>query len=137
MKLINQIQLANAREELRRAESKCAAQKGMADSAVEGLTAEKEDLKNKIAELEQKIKVGTEKYSTLTNELKTYRSLLEVEEDRHNITPSPIRNRRKKRSRSQVGSTSGSTSLSPPKKSKTSPHTTVSLEIFLFLLIFH
>lgn len=111
--------LANARDELRRAESKCASQKGMADSAIEECTTENEDLKKKIGALEQKIMVGTEKYSTLTNELNTYRSLLEVEENRHNITPSPIRN--KKRSRSQVGSST----LSPPKKTKTSLHETV------------
>ena len=124
--------MANARDELRRAESKCASQKGMADSAIEECTNENEDLKKKIGALEQKIMVGTEKYSTLTNELNTYRSLLEVEEDRHNITPSPIRN--KKRSRSQVGSST----LSPPKKTKTSLHETVSLEVTnLWLSIFH
>ena len=124
--------MANARDELRRTESKCASQKGMADSAIEECTTENEDLKKKIEALEQKIMVGTEKYSTLTNELNTYRSLLEVEEDRHNITPSPIRN--KKRSRSQVGSST----LSPPKKTKTSLHETVSLEVTnLWLSIFH
>jgi lamin B len=116
--------LSGVREELRRAEAKNASQKGMADSEIEGLHSENNDLKQKNGELEEKIKIGTEKYSSLTNELQTYRKLLEVEEERHNLTPSPIRHRdTKKRTRSQAGSLSQA--QTPPKRAKKSPDTTV------------
>jgi len=106
--------LANTRDELRKAEAKVASQRGMADATIDELQVENTDLKKKQSELEHTILSGKEKYSCLLKEVQTYRSLLEVEENRLNITPSPVRNSKRKRPRA---STTTSTS-SPPKKAK-------------------
>ena len=86
----------------------------MADETIYELQVENTDLKIKQIELEHTILSGKEKYSFLLKEVQTYRSLLEVEENRLNITPSPVRNSKRKRPRA---STTTSTS-SPPKKAK-------------------
>jgi len=105
--------LANTRDELRKAEAKVASQRGMADATIDELQVENSDLKKKQAELEHTILSGKEKYSCLLKEVQTYRSLLEVEENRLNITPSPVRNSKRKRPRAST-----TTSSSPPKKAK-------------------
>ena len=107
--------MASTRDLLRKAEAKVASQRGMADATIGELQCENSDLKKKQSELEDTILNGKEKYSCLLKEVQTYRSLLEVEENRLNITPSPVRNQRqKKRGRSST------TSASPPKKTKLS-----------------
>jgi len=85
----------------------------MADATIDELQVENSDLKKKQADLEHTILSGKEKYSCLLKEVQTYRSLLEVEENRLNITPSPVRNSRRKRPRAST-----TTSSSPPKKAK-------------------
>lgn len=107
--------------ELSRAKGRCmdldaniASQKQMADDRINELEGIALDFKNKGKTLEDKIVHGTEKYLSLEKEVQTYRSLLEMEETRLNITPSPIRNRK----RARKGTEGDASGVSPPKKSK-------------------
>ena len=102
----------------------------MADATIDELQVENTDLKKKQAELEHTILSGKEKYSCLLKEVQTCRRLLEVEENRLNITPSPVRNSKRKRPRA---STTTSTS-SPPKKAKRGEEQVKFLEFELLKL---
>ena len=89
----------------------------MADATIDELQVENSYLMKKQADLEHTILSVKEKYSCLLKEVQTYRSLLEVQENRLNITPSPVQeenaNSRRKRPRAST-----TTSSSPPKKAK-------------------
>merc|ERR1719277_979183 len=106
-------ELARARDDLRAAEAEKASQKATADWNIEDLQKVNVELKTKADKLEHNLESGKEKYSSLLKEVETYRSLLEVEENRLNITPSPVQT--KKRSRSRVGTMS---EISPTKKAR-------------------
>merc|ERR1712150_28140 len=112
-------ELAKAKDELRTAEAEVASQRATASWNMDDLKAQNVEMKSKLAEMDETLNTGKEKYSTLLKEVETYRSLLEVEENRLNITPSPVQT--KKRTRSRVGTFGGSETSSPPKKARVEP----------------
>jgi len=111
-------ELAKAKDELRTAEAEVASQRATASWNMDDLKVQNDEMKSKLTEMDDTLNAGKEKYGTLLKEVETYRSLLEVEENRLNITPSPVQT--KKRSRSRVGTLGGSETASPPKKARVS-----------------
>jgi len=112
-------ELSRVRDQLRSAEADAASLRSQADWNMDELKQQNEELKKKTNALENKLFEGKEKYGTLLKEVETYRSLLEVEENRLNITPSPVQS--KKRTRSRVGTLGSSETSSPPKKARVDP----------------
>lgn len=111
--------LVKSKDDLRTAEAELASQRATASWNMDDLKQQNDDFKTRVAEMETTILNGKEKYGTLLKEVETYRSLLEVEENRLNITPSPVQS--KKRTRSRVGTLGGSETSSPPKKARVDP----------------
>jgi len=120
--------LVKSKDDLRTAEAELASQRATASWNMDDLKQQNDDFKTRVAEMETTILNGKEKYGTLLKEVETYRSLLEVEENRLNITPSPVQS--KKRTRSRVGTLGGSETSSPPKKARVDPQ--VKLYFILF-----
>lgn len=91
-----------------------ASQKAMAEEKIKELEESAAKADEKALQLELKMKSGKSQYDALLKEVETYRSLLEIEESRLNITPSPIGAKKsRKRPRGQSTTTNQS-----PKKSK-------------------
>jgi len=93
-------------------EADVVSQKSMADDKMKEMAEEAKEWQEKYESSEQLIKTGTDKYNSLKKEVETYRSLLEVEETRLNITPSPVRSRKRNRI--------STTTSNSPKKQRTS-----------------
>jgi len=93
-------------------EADVVSQKSMADDKMKEMAEEAKEWQEKYESSEQLIKTGTDKYNSLKKEVETYRSLLEVEETRLNITPSPVRSRKRNRI--------STTTTNSPKKQRTS-----------------
>merc|ERR1719284_436401 len=93
-------------------EADVVSQKSMADDKMKEMAEEAKEWQEKYESSEQLIKNGTDKYHSLQKEVETYRSLLEVEETRLNITPSPVRSRKRNRI--------STTTTNSPKKQRTS-----------------
>merc|ERR1711937_1040688 len=93
-------------------EADVVSQKSMADDKMKEMAEEAKEWQEKYESSEQLIKTGTDKYNSLKKEVETYRSLLEVEETRLNITPSPVRSRKRNRI--------PTTTSNSPKKQRTS-----------------
>jgi len=98
-------------------------QKSMADEKVAELKEEANSWAEKHQQLESDMRTGKDMYATLLKEVETYRSLLEIEETRLNITPSPIRERKE---RKRPRASSSATNNSPSKKPRTADNSAES-----------
>lgn len=107
-------------------EADVASQKAMAEDKIGELNASNNEWKGKYEKLDDQMRCGKDQYNSLLKEVETYRSLLEIEENRLNITPSPIQTR-KDRKRPRV--TSQTTTGTPPKRSKAEKSQGSDLEV--------
>lgn len=97
-------------------EANLASQKAMADEQIKELEESVAEWKAKCEKAEATLRAGKDQYATLFKEVETYRNLLEIEESRLNITPSPIREKRARGEKRRM--TSSSAEAPGTKKSK-------------------
>lgn len=104
-------------------EADVASQKAMAEEKIKELNSSVSDWQNKFENLDEKMRTGKDQYNSLLKEVETYRSLLEIEENRLNITPSPIQTRKRARGKSST------TCSTPPKRARAENGQASELEV--------